>query len=177
MKFSTKTLIATVALSVLMVTPVFATESNMKAEINAINKHVNTVGAQVGSYLQTDDGCGAAAKADHVQHADIVKAQVQALTAQEQANYINYLQARVGNALKDEAAAKQMVASLTDVVKANPGFQPQLNDAIAFCNTKVAERMAAEAAITEAKAIFATQNAQLDAAVASEIVAAKAADK
>ena len=168
MKFSTKTLIATLALSILMITPVFATEKDLTAEINAINKHVKSVEAAVGSYLKTDDGCGPAAKADHGLHADTVAKQVKALSAQEQANYINYLQAVVGNKLSDEAAAKQQVSSLTDIVKVNPGFQPQLDAAIVYYNNAVAARMDAEAAIGVAKAAFAAANAQTDAAVAAE---------
>ena len=80
---------------------------------------------------------------------------------QEEENYIHYLQACVGNALETEKIKNQNVGSMRDLVKFNPGFQPQLDAAIAEYNKAVVDRIAAEAAVVDAKAQFEVLNASL----------------
>lgn len=161
MKRTIKLILATLALATLFVTPVFATETNLTSEMNYIDNHVKTVGGQITSYLTTDDGCGKAAKIDHGTHAITVDGQLFNWVFAEEVNYVKYLQGVVVNKQETERIKKGNIAALTDVVKYNAGFQPQLNAAIAEYNAAVLDRAAAEQAIPEAQQAFAVLNASL----------------
>jgi len=158
MRKSLKVFLATVAMTVAFVTPVFATETNIDAEMNYINNHVATVGGQITSYLTTDDGCGKAAKLDHGTHAGVVDTQLLTWVVDEEVNYVKYLQGVVVNKQETERIKQQNVAALTDVVKVNATFKPQLDAAVVEYNAAVADRMASQAAIVDAQTRFSNFN-------------------
>lgn len=147
-------LLTTTLLIVVNVVPVFATEADLNAEKANIAKHMNGITNSITTLVSYDNNCGEAAKNSMNQMVDGFAGDIKWSITQEEANYINYLQARVGNALETERIKKQNVGAMNDLVKVNPGFQPQLDAAIAECNKAVADRMAAEAAVIDAKAQF-----------------------
>ena len=151
-------LLTTVALTVLSVVPVFATEADINAEKVQLSNHMNGVSNSIITLVSFDNNCGEAAKNTMNQMVDGFEGDIKWSLTQEEDNYIKYLQARVGNALEIERIKKQNVGAMTDLVKINPGFQAQLDAAIAECNKAVADRMASEAAVVDAKAQFAALN-------------------
>ena len=164
MKKSVKILLTTIALTVALVTPVFATESALSAESAMLEKKMARFGNDISTLVTFDDNCGAAAIASMNQivvnnRGDVVKSNIA-----EQQNYINYLNARVGNAIEIERVKLGNVNAMKDLCKVNPSFQPQLDAAIADYNKAVADHQAAVQAVADAKAYFASLNASFDAA-------------
>lgn len=164
MKKSVKILLTTIALTVALVTPVFATESALSAESAMLEKKMAGFGSDISTLVTFDDNCGAAAIASMNQivvnnRGDVVKSNIA-----EQQNYINYLNARVGNAIEIERVKLGNVNAMKDLCKVNPSFQPQLDAAIADYNKAVADHQAAVQAVADAKAYFASLNARFDAA-------------
>lgn len=156
-------LLTTVALTVLSVVPVFASETDLNAEKALIANHLDGVTKAVSTLVTFDNNCGEAAKMSMHGIVDATNGNVKWSVSQEEENYIKYLQACVGNAIENERVKKQNVAALTDLVKVNPTFQSQLDAAIAECNKAVADRMAAEATVIDVKAQFAAFNAAFEA--------------
>lgn len=177
MKKTLKVLLTTVALTIACATPVFATETNIDSEMKYIENHAKEVGVQISSYLTTDDGCGAAAKVDHGNHAKVVDSQLEKWTAAEEANYINYLQKVVVNKKETERIKQGNVNAMAEVVKVNPGFKPQLDAAVAEYNVALADRIAAENDIVVAQQRFTAFNLQLNNVVAGGIAHNTAIDK
>lgn len=162
MKFSVKALIATVAMSALIVTPVLATETNLDAEVNMIINHENATCGQITSYLATDNGCGAAAIADHAAHAAVFAGQVSNYVKDEEANYIKYLQGVVVNKKETERIKAGNVTAINELAKVNPTLAASMLPAAqAEYEAAVNDRVAAEAAIPAAQARFAELNIQL----------------
>lgn len=164
MKKSVKILLTTIALTVALVTPVFATESALSAESAMLEKKMAGFGNDISTLVTFDDNCGAGAIASMNQivvnnRGDVVKSNIA-----EQQNYINYLNARVGNAIEIERVKLGNVNAMKDLCKVNPSFQPQLDAAIADYNKAVADHQAAVQAVADAKAYFASLNASFDAA-------------
>lgn len=153
-----KTLLATAALSVLFVTPVFATEGNLAAETNMLNTKMTGFKNDISTLVTFDLQCGAKDVAFMHGTVDQVTEDVIKSNIAEEQNYIAYLKARLGNAIETERIKKENVGSMTELVKVNKGFQPQLDAAIAEYNKAVAEHQAAIVAIDEANAYFAALN-------------------
>lgn len=170
MKFSAKALIVTAALTILMATPVFATEKNLDAELNNIEKHTKVVYGAVHDYLKTDDGCGKAAKDDHGQHVEIVRAQVAAVSGQEFENYVNYLKAVVGNKVEAERVALQFLNSVKDLAKVNAQYEAQIPAAQAAYEAAVADHAAALQAIVDAQAAYQACAQYVDTVVRPETI-------
>lgn len=164
MKRSLKVLLTTIILTVAVVTPVFATESTIKAESDMLSKKMAGFSGDITTLVTFDNNCGADAIASmhslvNTGRSDVVKSNLA-----EQENYINYLKACVGNAVEIERIKKQNVGALTDIVKVNPTMQPQLDAAIAEYNKAVADHQAALKAVDDAKAYFAALNASFEKA-------------
>lgn len=170
MKLSVKTLLATVALTVLFVTPVFATETNIDKEMTYINNHVKEVGIQISSYLTTDDGCGPAAKLDHGTHATVVDGQILNWVADEEVNYIKYLQGVVVNKKETERIKKEILDNYVNLGSFNGQFAAMIPAATADYNAAVADRMATENEILVSMNTFANFNAQLNAVICGGII-------
>ncbi|MDO4187493.1 MAG: hypothetical protein Q4D29_00755 [Lachnospiraceae bacterium] len=152
-------LLTTVALTVLSVMPVFASETAISAEKALIANHVGGVNSAISTLVTFDNNCGEAAKTSMHAMLNGFNGDIKWSVGQEEDNYIKYLQACVGNALETERIKKQNVGAMADVVKVNPTFQPQLDAAVVDYNKAVADRLAAEAAVIDAKAQFAALNA------------------
>ena len=165
MKKKIALLLTTTLITVTNVVPVFATVTDIDAEKTLIINHMNGITNSISTLVSYDDNCGEAAKKSMNQLVDSFAGDVKWSIKQEQANYIYYLQACVGNALETEKIKNQNVGSMKDLVKVNPGFQPQLDAAIAEYNNAVANRMEAEAAVSDAKAQFEAFNNSLRAGV------------
>lgn len=162
MKKSLKVLFTTIILLVAFVTPVFATESSLAAESAMLEKKMAGFGNDISTFVQFDNNCGAAAAASFDQIVDNNRKEVVKSNIAEQTNYINYLNARVGNAIEIERVKKANIAALTDLCKVNPTFQPQLDAAVAEYNKAVADHQAALKDVEDAKAYFAALNANFD---------------
>lgn len=160
MKKSVKVLLATLALTILCVTPVFATEEKIDAETTMLTNKVNGFGNDISSLVKFDDKCGAADVASMNLIVNSVAKDVTSSNIAEQTNYINYLKAVVGNAIETERVKKQNVDSLKELVKVNTSFQPQLDAAVAEYNKAVADHAAADKAVVDAQAFFAALNNQ-----------------
>lgn len=154
MKKSLGLIITTIALTVLCVTPVFATESKIEAESAMLEEKMAGFSNAISSLVQFDNNCGEADVLSMHLLVDIGTNDVVKSNLAEQENYIKYLQARVGNAIEDERVAKQNVGALTDLVKVNPSFQPQLDAANAAYAKAVQEHQLALNAVDAAKAYF-----------------------
>lgn len=164
MKKSIKLLVVTAVLTVAFATPVMATESTLSAESAMLTNKMNAFGNDVSTLVSFDNNCGQGDINSMHAIVDTVKSDVVKSNISEQQNYMNYLQAALGNALETERVKKQNVASLTDLVKVNTSFQAQLDAAVADYVKAVADRQAAEQAIADAKAYFLALNSQFDAA-------------
>lgn len=158
MKRSLKVLLSTVALTVLCVTPVFATETTLSAESAMLTNKMNGYGNDMQTLLSYDNNCGGEAvnAMHHLQN--ITSNDVKASNIAEQQNYIAYLQACVGNAIETERIKKQNVDSLTDLCKVNPTFKPQLDAAVVEYNKAVLDHQAANQAVVDAQAYFVALN-------------------
>lgn len=152
MKKSVRLLLATVVLTVACVSPIFATETTLPAEKNLITQNDANVRKAVSTLVKFDENCGSEAKLAMHTIVDTAQSDVVKSRISEQQNFIVYLNNVVANDLEAERIKKGNVAALTDVVKVNPGFQPQLDAAIAEYNNAVAKRMADQAAIGTAQA-------------------------
>lgn len=161
MKKKIALLLITTLLTVTSVVPAFATVTDINAEKAIIANHMSGITNSIITLVSYDNNCGEAAKQSMDQLVDSFAGSVKWSITQEEANYLYYLQACVGNALETEKIKNQNVGSMQDLVKVNPGFQPQLDAAIAEYNKAVADRMAAEAAVVDAKAQFDALNAAL----------------
>ena len=168
MKRSIKILLTTLALTIACVSPVFATEEKLANEVKLITDRNDNVSNALSSVVQFDNNCGEEAKNSMHHIVDIVSVDVISSRLTEEQNYINYLKAVVGNAIETERVKKANVNALTDVVKVNPSFQPQLDAAIADYNKAVADHAAADAAIITAQNEFDALQAQLAAARAAK---------
>lgn len=153
--------LTTAVLTVMNVVPAFATATDVNVEKMLITNHMKGITNSIITLVSYDNNCGEAAKNSMNQLVDGFAKDIKWSITQEEANYINYLQACVGNALETERIKKQNVGTMSDLVKVNPGFQPQLDAAIAEYNKAVVDRMAAEAAVVDAKAQFEALNASL----------------
>lgn len=154
MKKSVKVLFTTFLLVVAFVTPVFATEADLSAEVKLLHDRSDVVAKAMSTTLQYDNNCGDAAKASFNTIVKYVRSDVKSSAITEQQNYIKYLQACVGNAIETERIKKGNVDALKDLVKVNPTFQPQLDAAIVEYNNAVAAHAAANNAIIEAQNVF-----------------------
>lgn len=177
MKLNVKVLLTTVLATVLFATPVFATETTLDKEMLYINNHVKEVGVQITEYLKTDDGCGAGAKVDHGTHATVVDSQLLKWIAEEEANYIGYLQKIVNNKKETERVKKEVADNYVNLAKINPQFAGLVPGALNEYNAAVADRMAAEAEVASAQAAFNAYNVQLNAVIAGGIANNTAMDK
>ena len=164
MKRKISVLLLTVALAVATVTPVFATESNMAAEVKLINAQNDTLHNALTTLVNFDNACGQNDKLSMHLIVDTANGNVNSARITEEQNYITYLKAVVGNAIETERIKKGNVDALKDLVKVNPSYQAQLDAAIADYNKAVADHAAAEAAITAAQAEFDALNASIQAA-------------
>lgn len=164
MKRTVRILLATMALTVACITPVFATEKTMDAETAMLQQKMNRFSNDITTLVSYDNNCGAADVASMNKLVDQVGKDVIKSTVAEQDNYIVYLKGVLGNAIENERVKKQNVGALTDLVKVNTTFQKQLDAAVAEYNKAVADRQAAEQAITDAKAAFAAFDSKLDQA-------------
>lgn len=149
-----KLLLTTLALTAAFATPVFATETTLPAELQLIENRNTEIMNATSTLVSYDNNCGDNAKMAMHGLIDNIRADVKSSQISEDANYINYLKAVLGNAIETERIKKQNVGSLTDLVKVNPSFQPQLDAAIAEYNKAVADHAAAEAAIAQAQEAF-----------------------
>ena len=154
MKKSIKILLTTIALAIACVSPVFATEKDLTAELKMINDGRQSLSNAISTLVTYDNNCGADAKNSIHHLVDLTQANVKSSSITERQNYINYLKAVVGNAIETERVKKANVNALTDLVKVNPSFQAQLDAAVAEYNKAVADHAAAEAAIAEAQKAF-----------------------
>lgn len=154
MKKSLGIILATVALSILCVVPVLATENNVNAETNLLKQKSQTFLNAMLTLTSFDNNADEVAKKAMGDIARIGKSDMIKGVEEEEANYLKYLQAVLGNAIEAERVAKQNVGAFTDLVKVNPGFQPQLDAAVAAYNNAVAEHQAALVAIDATKAYF-----------------------
>lgn len=154
MRKMTRYLLVTLVLTVACATPVFATEKNLSDEINMLHDRSVNVGNAMSTVLQFDNNCGPEAKIALHTLVDIARADLKSSSRTEIENYIKYLKAVVGNAIENERIKKSNIDALTDLVKVNPSFQTQLDEAVAEYNQAVAERVMAEAAIVEAQKAF-----------------------
>ena len=164
MKKSVKVLFTTIILMVAFVTPVFATESSLSAESAMLEKKMAGFAGDISTLAQFDNNCGAAAVASFDQIIDNNRKDVFKSNVAEQLNYINYLNARVGNAVEIERVKLGNVNAMKDLCKVNPTFQPQLDAAVVEYNKAVADHQAALQAVADAKAYFDALNASFDAA-------------
>lgn len=172
MKKGFKILVATVALTVAMVTPVLATESTVAAETDMLNKKMGGFVGDISTLVSFDDNCGVPAVLAMDTLVDTGRSDVFKSNVAEQINFYNYLQACIGNAIETERVKQQNVGALADLCKVNPGFKAQYDAAVAEYNKAVADHAAAEQLLADAKAHFAQYNAQ----VIANGNAAKAAD-
>ncbi len=158
MKKTVVALLTTVALSVMSIVPVFATETAIEAEKALVTNHVAGVSNAISTLVTYDNNCGEAAKVSMNALVDGFNGDIQYSVTQEEDNYIKYLKACVGNAIENERVKKQNIGAISDLVKVNATFQPQLDAAIAEYNQAVVDRMAAEVAVENAKAQFEALN-------------------
>lgn len=165
MKKKIALLLTTTVLTVTSIVPAFATVTDINAEKTLIINHMNGITNSISTLVSYDNNCGEAAKKSMDELVDSFAGDVKWSINQEEANYINYLQACVGNALETEKIKNQNVGSMKDLVKVNPNFQPQLDAAIAECNKAVLDRIAAQEAVVDAKAQFEAFNNNLTAGV------------
>lgn len=163
MKKSLGLMIATVALTVLCVTPVFATESNLDAEGQLLADKMIGYNNAVSTLAAYDANCGGSAAAS--MHALLANNghDVFMSNSAECLNYIDYLNACLGNAIEAERVAKGNVGALTDLVKVNTSYKAQLDAAVIEYNNAIANTAAARVAIDNAKAYFNALNAQFAA--------------
>lgn len=159
MKRSLKVLITTIVLTVLCVTPVFATESTLSAESAMLQNKMNGFSNDVSTLVTFDNNCGAADILSMHGMVDTGNADVVASNIREEQNYINYLKARVGNAIETERVKKQNIAAIADLCKVNATFEPQLAAAVAEYNQAVVDHALAVQAVADAEAYFAALNA------------------
>lgn len=158
MKKNLVLLLTTVALTILSVMPVFASETAIEAEKTLITNHVNGVSSAISTLVTFDNSLSDAEKNSVHVMLDSFNGNIKWSVTQEEDNYIKYLQARVGNALEIERIKKQNIDAICEVCKVNATFKPQYEAAVADYNKAVADRMAAEAAVADAKAQFAALN-------------------
>lgn len=154
MKKSIKVLLTTVILTVAMVSPVFATEANLNAEIQALKTGNASLSNAVTTLVTFDDKCNPADKQYIHQMVDAAMSNYDKSIATERQNYITYLNQVVGNKKEIVRIKKANIAAIQDLVKVNPSFQAQLDAAVAEYNQAVADCEAAQAYIAVAQGEF-----------------------
>lgn len=159
MKKSVRTIALVMALTVASVTPVFATESSLKAEVKNISDSQAAFDTTITQIVKADDNGGQKEKAFMYYLVDAATAASTFNAVTEENSYIAYTNKSLDNAVELEKVAKNRVDLLTNMVKGAPSLQPQLDAAVAEYNQRVAERQAAEAAIGVAKDTFNALNA------------------
>lgn len=154
MKKTGRIILTALILSIACAAPVFATESNLTNEMQLMRNRRDTLANAVSDLAKLDDGQSEDVKAAMNYLVDLSASNIKSSSITERQNYIKYLQAIVGNAIETERIKKANVNALTDLVKVNPSFQPQLDAAIAEYNKAVEDHALAEAAIEEANKAF-----------------------
>lgn len=163
MKRLSKILLASLTFTLVCLSPVFATEKNLSAEMNLLTNKYSTISNALSTITTFDNNCDAGAKVAIHSIQETSDAERAKGMTEEQLNYIDYLKKVVVAKKETERIKKENITALTDVVKVNPSFQAQLDNAIVEYNNAVADRMATEAAIITAQEEFAKLNAALKA--------------
>lgn len=162
MKKSIKALLLTVVLTIAVVTPVLANETNLDAEKRLITNYHAKFDKEINTIAQVDNNGGQKEKAAVHTIIDAAHTTVVNNTKYEEKSYINYLNNVVRNYIETERVMKERVDTLTNNVKACPALQPQLDAAIADYNKTVADHQAAIAAIGVAQGQFDVINANFE---------------
>lgn len=152
MKKMNKLIVSVITLSVLIVTPVFAGAPTTEQMMNELDAHAATVQTQLDTLEKSMVPSG---MVGFDAHEAVVQGQVKNYSKAEADNYINYLKQVVVNKLETERIKKEVVDNYTNLSKVSAGFADKIPAAYADYQAAVADRMAAELAVEQAKVLFA----------------------